>query len=945
MITILKVFFRRRRILIGLSLGIFLAFSFATISLLSADYLGAASTMKYLDRSEIDYMIAVSGVTKEKLENVSGVLSNDPLIDDFAIVSSIELWPGLESNTEYGGYVTSVNYVYDYDEMEGLTVVKGNKTLTNGFAIPKFLSSIMDIDIGDELTLYQEYWNETIQNISRVSITRKVEMIFKVSGLLEQVLKSPGTVVIIDSLIPSSQTIQYYPILVSETAYREIRQFLFQKTKNLAFLETSYRIYVKTDRNKLVVPWDTDTSLKKVDTHFNKLLSSISLKMKTEYYENYLHYRIQYINFSTFFMRSSMIFFILPVMLLGVLLTGMTNWLTLTTRSRDIALLKARGVGNRAIFTAIGIEGFFASFVAGALGGLIGSSFFPIFIKFYFPREAASFNPYIISYKMLPYYTVGSGIIGGLLGLTLAFYTWRKGLKVELVDALVEHIEKLEEKLKLERHDYILLLVGIYGLFELISGSMVARIFTQIMMRQIILAIFFSFFFMFELLSVAIGPILFMYEASKLASVKIDKFKSFFGLIISPFLGELKDIAIKNFSRKPSRTSRVLLILSLTFSITLIYPIVTETLRNRELIDSRISLGGDIRVSGLGIPYSLVDDINHNLTIIEGVKNIAYVSTAKWGDLSYAYSVSIYCLTPSYFSLKYVKEEYLVGLDLEEAYQGIQENGTVILSTSIKRQLNVTVGDTLAITTMTPEGEKISTLKVIGFIKFIPGISRGVISSQIWDRIILVGNTTYESLFHFEPEIGDMIIEVEGGYNITLIKETVVENLEAIGFTGSAITLEEYMEERRLITLSWILPAMSQLEIYLTSLISILAIAIVMAVSIYERKKEIALHYARGFDKSRIRMMILGESILIVVLAALISLIPAMAYSMSFLLGFQFMIVGYPVEFPSGYLLTLPWYLIPLIFALLIIYIITPLIPLTTVLRREALVEEVRIRH
>ena len=191
-----------------------------------------------------------------------------------------------------------------------------------------------------------------------------------------------------------------------------------------------------------------------------------------------------------------------------------------------------------------------------------------------------------------------------------------------------------------------------------------------------------------------------------------------------------------------------------------------------------------------------------------------------------------------------------------------------------------------------------------------------------------------------------MLIETGEGYNTSSLKDYVTSVMEGLGIYVSPITLNEYLEKRKVNTMSWVLPAMSTFEIYLNTIISTLAIILVMTISIYERKRDIAIQYIKGFEKRDIIKIILSESLLIAALSSIIAVLPALTYSISALLSFGLLFIfGGKVVYPPGYLITIPWYLVPMIVVLLAIYTLSPLIPLFTILKRKKLLEGTRIKN
>ncbi|MGQ4892353.1 MAG: ABC transporter permease [Candidatus Njordarchaeia archaeon] len=952
MLNLAKVFLRRKRTLLGISLGILLAFSFATTSLLSADYLGISGALRYLDQSNIDYRIdfPFSSNDQSVSSYIASILDNTSAISDYVILEEIYLNYNItfaSGSIEIGP--CTVAYVYNLENRSDFLVIDGNKTLSsNGFAISSGIANRLGLRVGDNLTLFYEY--ESFGNTTYIEFSGKVEAIYSATGMLKESLLGDVFYQIRGIGFPVYNE-EPDTILVSKEKMSQILDRIPSSELYYGSL-LYYRIYIKTDRAALINPWDLQRSTKNVETHFSKLHSDLFNKLSEKYHvmalssSDYLSGKISMIYFNIMVMRFLMMFFIMPVLILGFLLTIMANWLTLTTRIKDIALLKVRGATNNSIISAVSLEGLIAGAFGGFIGAVAGAIIFPNFIKFYFPDLIKIYDPNILLQYEYHFYIIGGTVIGAVISLLFTLYVMRKGLKFKEIDALMEHLETLEEKIQITRNDYILLAVGLYGIFEMLTGQIVMRTLLAIAMNMIILFIFFVAFAFIELIAVYIGPIFFMYETSKIVASRIDKLQGLFGGIVSPFLKDLKTIAVKNFGRKPARTARLLLILALTITFSVLFPIISETSKNRQIIEASISIGGDMKITLTSLNYTDLNNVTSQMDQIEEINNYAFVSHREYlmGNPLTDY---VYMVTPNYFKLKWLKNSYLVGLTKDEAYNKIQEKGNVILSINVKQVLDVKIGDNVSIIIQDYE-MRVVHVKIVGFMKFIPGLTYSIIDAQSrYSGIrMLVGYKTYKMIYGVNPKFGSVIIDLKPGANATEVENKLDNIFKKLKVDAYATSFDEYLKEYSIFSLGWVLSAMSQLEIYLTSIISIAAVSLALSVALYERKKEIGIMYARGFSKRQIALIILGESFLISIISLLIGLTSAIAYSVGTMMSTQLMaFTTQHFEYPEGYLLAIPPYLLPFVVTILFIFTFSALLPLYSLFKREALIEELRVRH
>ncbi len=963
----LKTAIRRPRLLLGIIIGIMLGISLLISAFMTVDYLGYASIKKEINSVKVDMRVNIYEPNEDmmrnlnkiigSIENIDGVNKCEPVFSVLLLNANFTSSNGAELDSRMFGDYPRVYGFSDQLDSDDLLIINGSLKFKNGeIAIGERLAQLLGISVGDNVTIRTVYYGAG--GISQRNISFLVKGIVRVKGRLwDAVMYTYGFEF---GYISSTQTETWKDPNLALIGNISYIYDLLANTFNVSNGEipVSYSLYLNVfvDRESIVNPWNLDESinnLREIEDHINMILQNYQAYGSEFYTENYLGNKLFFYSLSMISARTNMAFQLIPSLLLGAVLALIAIWVSVNERRREIGLLKIKGAKGSQITSMLFTEAILAGVIAGLVGSFLGYVTALALIKIEWADIAKLYAPEAIINNLVWNYIIAGAIIGGVMGLLSVFIPAKRVSKLSILEAIQEYSEEIEAVDKLGKLVWIFMILGSYSLIEIGLGLPVLRFVTTIGMSSMsYLFIFIAIiFFPIEFASITLGPLLFTYASSKLIGTYATRLRGVFSALTKIFATELNYVAVRNFIRRKVRVARVIFLIALTLSFTVYYGISSATNEKRIHIDTEMRVGSDIYVGFYSpVTYNELANLTTNLTKIDGISGICrvfdtplYTTVIRKGG---SVKVRTIGLDPNYFNISFIKNSYLEDINIKKAEEKFS-TGDILLSINLKRYYGKTKDGSL--TLKSDITQKYYTLTIAGFLKFAPGVSSYIFQLQDeYSPMVFISNEILIDLLNSTSGIyaKALLIKIKSGYNTTAVAEKVEKNLSSLGYEARVLSFKEELERRMSFGMQNLTIYFVRIEFFMALVIAFIGMILIMAMSVYERRREVALLVTRGASFLQLAGTLISEAFLIVFLGFGLGLLVAITYSYGFLVSMtQTISFGtIPYELPPGYAIVIPSYLIYSVIIGFFAFIFASLIPLVLLLRRP-ISEELRIHH
>lgn len=943
------------------SIGIVLAITLVVGVFLTADYMGHAFLIEVLKEVKVDLEITISHKEISEYENVVQQLEEleeikivEPYISGYLggynITKDGELiWPKYNETMRITIYREAI-VTYGFREnmsIGEIVALEGTLNLTgNNIAITSELAEDLGLKPGDEVTFYYMEWKDATREIKRVNAT--VCAIINIEDKLKEIIKQPTyNQFRLDAIsyIITSMEFAYKLGLAKEYYHIEpepilLKSLIKQSRREVEEELITIRYWVFVDRDVILNPWDIDETLKNLDRLEIKI-GNICSHYRYYYTSNNLRYAIYRYRFRVESLKYGFGLSSLPVLFLAWFFALTASWISVNERRREIGLLKVRGATNKQIFISIVIEAVVVGILGGIVGVLIGYLSSIYFIKVLAEKFTETLIPKEVLFELLPFYTVFSVTAGVIISLFATFIPAKRVANMELQKCLKEYLEEIEAEKWKPRLTWILFILGLAKTIEMVLGLSVLKILmqTDFYARNIFVILLLILLNFADMILIPLGPLFFIYGLSRIITHYASKLQKFFRAIVKPVLGQLSDIAVKNFMRKSTRTARVMFLIALTLSFGIIMVTTSASSTQFTIRTLEIEVGADIKVLS-AYPTNETQLLN-NISSIEGVEAITTIrETGASGTISYARLIMI---DENYFNVSFIRKEYLEyqkSSSIEEIYK-LFKNGenSCIISQYINEEYTYEPGDILRITLNIGEKQIRMNLTVVAIAKVFPGL-QDWISDLYYSGVIIISSKCAQNYFNLQEVAPvQLLIDVADNANSTAIAEKLrTEYNEIYG----VISFEERVHETLYGPLASIFPKFYYIEFVFALIIAITGLSLIMMMAALERQREVGLLIARGVNRKQIIKIFLGEVILIVVISFALGIVEGVSIAYGFLKTFMFPLPGFEIPFKISLVIPLDLYILLIIG--LIASITASLVP-AWYLTKKKIAEFLRVHH
>ena len=777
--------------------------------------------------------------------------SNDPAIKQRMLSSNII---GIPSDFGFDG--------------NGITWIDGGLDTSDNFSIgvPVDFAQTFNLKVGDVFYLTSLVYNlseldQAHQPIPKVNnIKLRVSGVYKPTGLFETYFNNLKE--------SSSRPNLIYFIGTFNSAYEVFKNTTFG---NAYRMQDNFNILIFLDRKNTVRPYNmesTNRQLNKINIELSTILEPQGFTVT-----NVIGTELQDLTSWLNIVRIQFGLFSLPVIIVGLFLTTTIAYVVLELKRREIGLLKVRGATNSQIRKTMVLE--IISI------GLVAAVFWPII--------SATFTAYLVSRLSLLWGTqgavsnfmdVGSYLYIGIIlsfifAAVAAFIPYKLVANMRPIEAIGRTIEQEEIKKWKPKWVVLGLLLGGYKLIAWIIGFDPNTLFDALNPTSFIIVLLLTVFLFVDLILQYIGPIIFVYSATKVTLMKMPRLMKY----IEPFVmrtgGALGKISLTSILKKTSRYARVCFIISLAISFGITFAVNQATIYNYQVQTIKVTNGADInlqiRVSNL--------NILENISKIPGVTGVAYFFEASvtFGGRP--------CLLVAVDPSRYlsVSSEYLSN-DL--SVKGIKNSLAllashptyVLASKHFTENSGFDIGDTFNLVLPKNENDFTTlTLQLIDSLYALPGDTQ-VFSAYplaILINIDLLNSTGILKSYidNYRGVYTNFLIDVSNTANST----AVANELKKV-YRSSAVSITEQQiaalgKDPYFASITEFL----NLEYFLMILIATLVLGFIMYLSITERQKEFGVMIARGAGTSQIIRLLLAESIIIILVALTIGIVTGLA--------------------------------------------------------------------
>ena len=729
-----------------------------------------------------------------------------------------------------------------------------------------------------------------------------------------------------------------------------------------------FRYHIWIDREKVINPWDKTKTMKQI----NSLEVEISKKIHGMWGVYHAEIKSPLKETLVEFYKSSeeygsqLVFAILLVLVFVALSTLIGGELTIETRRREIGLLKIRGSSSGGLSRVTFIEWLLMGLLGGFLGFLISPILTFILVNIISPSFASRYFVLNVISPVFSQYLGVSISLGLSLSMLSVILPTRRVAQIKPLDAIREYLE--EEELSAtkginRRFNVFLVIAGSYFLADFILGLPVISTILDLAHASgasVLINIAEILHFLEVTIMPLLAPFFIVIGAGNIIVSFSDRFAGAFSIIVRPLVGRASIIASKNFGRRPARTALIIFMLTFTIITNLTFGSGIATVRNHIIVDTKMKIGADIKVEITSLrPFDFINDtIITDVWRISGVKSVIRCFIETFEHSYYFGRIHVVGLDPSYFSLLF-KDAYLEEANLETVNSQFASQNITIVNMGAEYKYNLSRGDIIRIRDPYRPSLSLINYHIIGFYKFLPGVFEDMLYPQLVTELFAVVNLETIWLLLEQkyvvvvPEKTILFITVEENADIDSIAQQIEIMLSSFQIKGSVQVMKRQIKRMLEEEFSGALLSLYEAGLLFASTLIALVIFVSVSISIYERRRELALLRVRGFTRRSIIKMLVGEAFLValvslsislpVSLAMIISWVSGGSMMMPYLTQYLQMIKG--IEYPPEWaLFILPADLLIYLVLIFICFVLSYIIPYMLI-SRHPLPEEVRIHH
>lgn len=869
-------------------------------SLIAVDSASIGLLRERLEGIPVDYYgqsyAYSSGVDADRYASVTDSLLEVEGVEQASCVLGVQGWAFL--NTEGVRYQADEYYWYpsgsvilvpdDPSVLMERYQIYGEAPAPGTVAVPHNIAVSLDIEPGDEIVFsyetYEYNYSDGTSVVSYVNISLEVSQVWSQAEGIEESWQSwygdegaEGVVTIVNNRDP----------IVMYISDSEVITDSFPEQSTPGFTEM-YIVWI--DRDEYVRLANIALTIESLET-LNGRLERAAREADVKFYTpltNVLYEMGSDLN-------SKKIVFValsLPVMVMGVYLSLVGVEMGMTDRRREMGVLKSRGASNRQVFASLVSESLLLGALASLLGlgiGFVLSRFLVYAVSGMFFSQTA--DPDLTTF-FVSWWTVAVVVVFGVLLMLLSSYRpMKRAARMPVAEALHHYTPKTVQVRYKARYDIAALVLSgwsvasVFWLYDLMPewrpGSFLTYIVIEIMV------------FIGWTLVPAV-PFLLSASIIRLVTRGSRKLYTRFSWLVKSWTKELHYIVEKNIARNPKRASNIGIIVSLAVAFGLFVSITMESELAYAEKSVLYEVGADLRYRGWAsyteygvseIDYSVLESVD----TVEGVERAATVLEV-WSFVDYSYGSMAVFDSDELTEVIDIGSGWYAG-DGSEDIRDLKENGTAFISESFAENNYIIVGDTIhASMDISTDGANFTgekaefELEVIGMVSQLPGLSCDVyididtlsFIDLGWIPESYVGVGVFamveDGADHYET--ADRLMTFCYGANLDGYVDIAQEHLDEVTSTPEFRSIRDFL----------------YLEYALSLVMLTCGVGLVLFVTVWDRRQELACIMARGSSSEQMRRILMGESMSLMALGMVVGvstgLLSAFLYN-SLIYGFS----------------------------------------------------------
>ena len=615
-------------------------------------------------------------------------------------------------------------------------------------------------------------------------------------------------------------------------------------------------IHIQVDRPRFLDPYDIDASLNRL-SGVEAIISERAGPYDGDIISN-LEFPLTFYQITQIGMNFQFISLSLPIFLLAFFTGTMVSDVGYNFRRREIGLLLTKGYQRSTIKRMFLVEGALVGGIAGAASIFIGTA------AAYYVLGVTGINVLTAVLSNIVAIIL-SIMVGMFLGL---FSVWRpagRASKLEILDALKQYIyvEDISEYKKLL--PTVSLLLGSYKLIVWILGVDVSSLLGAINLGNFAVALVFGAWLAIDSVLNYIGPLLFLYGATRVFMKGSLRFQEAVVNTGRRFFGAFGNLATRNVKRNPARTASLVFIISLIVSYGIFatgslysqYDYIERTARYDVGADVRVQLNAGANMTEMLEMVAAYDDVNavtpeYDLDLRAGSNTIETrgIRPDEWLDVAFW-------------------ESQWFGGNIEEMISNLDDDG-VIISRDVAQSLELEVGDQLNVDG--PFGTGTFALTIVGLIGYQSVIEvafAGFSFTVGGEYFSIVSETFLNDSMLIHTSTANILVDTDSDVNGTVLQEQFVSELDNV-YTSYAVTSE--VADYQSSALRSGTTKIQWLAISFAIILAMVGTGLVVLLTLREKDAEIALLSVRGFSMWQLFKTLLAEVMVTVLFSLLLGI-------------------------------------------------------------------------
>ncbi|MFO7837559.1 MAG: FtsX-like permease family protein [Candidatus Thorarchaeota archaeon] len=609
-------------------------------------------------------------------------------------------------------------------------------------------------------------------------------------------------------------------------------------------------IHCRIDRDTLIDPYNIDASITRVQDTRQALLSRIERFGATV--DSRLTLPLQMYLMISLMMNITFMGLSLPIFFMAYFTGTMVSDVGYNLRRREIGLLLTKGYKRGTIRNMFLIEGVVVGALAGAVSTFLGTaiSFFVI---------APSGMSYLSVITNNPISIVISVILGMVLALISVWRPANRASRLELLDAL-KHYVYVEETSEYKRLlPTITFVLGTYKIIVWLLGIDMNVLLTGLSPGNWILAIAIIAWLAVDGVLNTLGPLFFLYGATKIFMRGSTKFQETVVNAGKRFFGAFGKIATRNVKRNPARNAALVFIVSLivSYGVFSIGSLFSEY--DRVDREAKYDVGADIRLE-------LKDGVNtggilENITAEEGV--LSATPEYRLSLTSGERDISTRGIKPQeWLETAFYESQWFIG-DVKDVMSELERGDGIILSVRMADVLGLEVGDDIYV--KGPLSSSSHRLRIVGLIGYQSFLERYVEDFAVSAAGSYPSYVSYSFLNDtglVDAATANILIDNPATTNGTKLQEEFMSYFPESIYRSYSYTSEiknhyEQPIESGTTKIQWV-------AVVFAVILAVVGTGLVIILTLREKESEIALLTVRGFSKWQLFKTLFAEVMVMV---------------------------------------------------------------------------------